>query len=259
VERARRLVESVARGRRITDVFARRDAIVFEGASSVALRRALTDRRVEAVERRGKYFWLQPDAGPALVMHFGMTGRLHQYHDRRDRPDYLKLELTLDDDTRLAFTDPRRFGRIRLRVDPPHEPPISRLGFDPLLNLPGPAAFRAAVQRRRTPIKALLLDQGFAAGVGNWIADEVLYQAKIAPHRRANELTDREADAVRRKLKHVITTAVGVDADKDRFPKTWLFHRRWRKPADAVTAGGEPIRFDTLAGRTAAWVPRAQR
>ena len=61
------------------------------------------------------------------------------------------------------------------------EPPISLLGFDALLELPPPARFAGLLAERGAPIKALLLDQAFAAGVGNWIADEVLYQARIAP------------------------------------------------------------------------------
>ena len=157
------------------------------------------------------------------------------------------------------MTNARRLGRIRLRSDPANEPPISALGFDPLLDLPAPKAFAEMLRARSAVIKALLLDQSFAAGVGNWIGDEVLYQAGIDPRRRASSLTDEEARCVRRKLKMVIERAVAVDADKTRFPKTWLFHRRWGRDESAVTARGEPIRHLTVAGRTTAWVPRVQK
>ncbi len=69
---------------------------------------------------------------------------------------------------------------MRLRDDPQTEPPISLLGFDAFRELPSPRDFAALVRARSAPMKALLLDQSFAAGVGNWIADEVLYQARIA-------------------------------------------------------------------------------
>jgi formamidopyrimidine-DNA glycosylase len=108
-------------------------------------------------------------------------------------------------------------------------------------------------------VKALLLDQSFAAGVGNWIADEVLYQARIAPRRRARSLSREEARRLRAALASVVTTAVAVGADSDRFPQTWLFHERWGRDATATTARGEKIRHDTIAGRTTAWVPAIQR
>ena len=107
-------------------------------------------------------------------------------------------------------------------------------------------------------MKSVLLDQSFAAGVGNWIADEVLFQARLDPRRRANTLTRSEIGILRNALKRVVTEAVAVDADKTRFPRTWLFHQRWGKPSDA-RIGGEPIEFLTLGGRTTAWVPTRQR
>lgn len=72
--------------------------------------------------------------------------------------------------TKVAFLDARRLGRIRLCTSPLNEPPISMLGFDPLLSMPNIEDFKKAVLRRTCPIKALLLDQSFSAGVGNWVA-----------------------------------------------------------------------------------------
>ena len=106
-----------------------------------------------------------------------------------------------------------------------------------------------------TPIKALLLDQAFAAGVGNWIADEVLYQARIDPRRRADELSPVETRRLRAKLKSVVEMAVRVDADKSRFPRGWLFHRRWKRDPTATTLRGDRIEHLTIGGRTTAWVP----
>ena len=108
-------------------------------------------------------------------------------------------------------------------------------------------------------MKALLLNQSFAAGVGNWIADEVLYQARIDPHRRPHELDDRELERVRRWLFRVIERAVAVDADKQSFPRGWLFHVRWGKDEEARTVDGHHVEFTRLGGRTTAWVPARQR
>jgi formamidopyrimidine-DNA glycosylase len=111
---------------------------------------------------------------------------------------------------------------------------------------------------RRVSLKGLLLDQSFAAGVGNWIADEVLYQARLDPRRKADTLDGDEVKRVRSKLGSIIRKAVAVNAEKKRFPRTWLFHRRWGKEKDARMANGDRIEHLTLAGRTTAWVPAVQ-
>jgi formamidopyrimidine-DNA glycosylase len=273
VEAARALVERVAAGRRIVRAWCARDGLVFERASSERWRRALIGRRFLRARRHGKHLWLELDRRPWPCLHFGMTGNLHVPSQRAARlvssgkrrsddawpPRFAKLWLTFEGGAEFVVSDARRLGRIRLRRDPRGEPPISLLGFDALLNVPSPSRFYALVHERAAPVKALLLDQSFAAGVGNWIADEVLYQARIAPARPARSLTAGEVRRLRTALRRVVRTAVGVGADSDRYPRGWLFHRRWGRRAGSVTAGGEQIRHDTIGGRTTAWVPRRQR
>jgi formamidopyrimidine-DNA glycosylase len=174
-------------------------------------------------------------------------------------PRFTKLQLVFDDGGELVLADARRLGRIRLRQDPATEPPISLLGFDAHRALPPLAPFRELVRVRSAPLKALLLDQSFAAGVGNWIADEVLYQARLDPRRPARSLTDAEIARMRTALKKVIDTSVRLSNDSDRYPRGWLFHRRWGKNPRAVTTSGAQIRHITVGGRTTAWVPTLQR
>lgn len=276
VERARRLVERVAMGRTIARVWVDDDDIVFSGVKPRAVARALKGRRVVAVRRRGKQLWWELDRRPWPVFHFGMTGQfLTPRHEgielaasprhRRDEwpPRFAKIRVWLDDGGELAMTNARRLGRIRLLQDPMREPPISRLGFDPLTDMPSRRWFLAALERRKAPIKAVLLDQQFAAGVGNWLADEVLYQARIDPRRRACDLEPGEAARVHTKLRAIVRRACDVEADKGRFPRTWLFHHRWGrgrgKRQEARTARGERILHTEVAGRTTAWVPAVQK
>lgn len=278
VEAARLIARRVAVGRRVAAVWCADDRIVFE-APPARVRRALLGARVRGVRRHGKHLWLVLDRRPWPVIHFGMTGgffvppgagtpagagtNLVAYGRKGPRgpwpPRFARLVLRFDDGGALAFADPRRLGRVRLRHDPAGEPPVSLLGFDALRGLPSPARFGAALGARRSPIKAVLLDQSFAAGVGNWIADEVLYQARIDPRRRANRLSLAEAKRLRAALRRVIAISVGARNDSDRYPRTWLFHHRWGRNADAVTARGEHIRHLTIGGRTTAWVPTVQR
>jgi formamidopyrimidine-DNA glycosylase len=271
VEHGRRLAESVARGRVIRRVWCARDPIVLDGVSPARIRGALTGKRVEEVCRRGKQLWFRMERAPHPLFHFGMTGAFvtpesaalplaSSPANRGDAwpPRFAKIRLFFEDSGELVMTNKRRLGRIRLRSAPEDEPPISRLGFDPLLDLPGPREFQRRLGRRSGNLKAILLDQSFAAGVGNWIADEVLYQARIDPRRNAGSLNVAETETLRKKLRLVVRKAVEADADKDRFPRGWLFHRRWGRDPDARTAKGERIEFLEVAGRTTAWVPAVQ-
>jgi formamidopyrimidine-DNA glycosylase len=273
VERGRLIATKVAVGRRIVDARCADDSIVFDGAPPERFRAALVGRRVRGVKRHGKHLWFELDRRPWPCLHFGMTGGFHtapggprvklrSSHKRPDSswpPRFTKLHLVFDDGGELVLADARRLGRIRLRQDPAHEPPISRLGFDAHRAIPPFAPFRDLVRKRAAPLKALLLDQSFAAGVGNWIADEVLYQARLDPRRRANSLTDAELARMRGALKRVMDTSVRLSNDSDRYPRGWLFHRRWGKNPRAVTRTGERIRHITVGGRTTAWVPTLQR
>ncbi len=270
VEYGRRVAELVSLNRVITRVWCARDSIVFQDPPA-RVRRGLTGRRVNAVRRHGKYLWFELDARPWPVFHFGMTGSFRvpggtslrlesspSHEPDQWPPRFAKIRLYFDDGGELVMTNARRLGRIRLRNDPPTQPPIGALGFDPLLALPPLREFRRLLAKRSTRLKALLLDQRFAAGVGNWIADEVLYQARIDPRRRVNELSSEEVARIHRKLAAVIRTAVRVNADKAKFPASWLFHRRWGRRPDATTTRGEPIRHIVIAGRSTAWVPSVQ-
>jgi len=130
VEAARRLAARVAVGRRIARVWCAADPIVFESPPP-RVRAALEGRRVRAARRHGKHLWLELDRGPALLMHFGMTGGLHvpdappvrlmssRGAPRRGWPPrFAKLRLVFTDGAELALADGRRLGRVRLRRDP---------------------------------------------------------------------------------------------------------------------------------------------
>ncbi len=269
VEHFRRVAEGVALGRRIARVVCADDEIVVHGTTAEAVHDALVGRRVEGTGRHGKHMWLELDTRPWLTLHFGMTGMLltpdasplalvsHIDAGTSWPPRFTKLLLVFDDGGQLAMTNPRRLGRIRLREDPKNDAPIGKLGFDPYLAMPPLAVFTALVKRRKILIKALLLDQGFAAGVGNWVADEALYQARIDPRRRAAELSDNEARCLRTCLKRIVDKAVAVDARSADYPRNWLFHHRWGKK-HGVTLRGQAVEHVTIAGRTTAWVPARQ-
>ncbi|MEM9194934.1 MAG: DNA-formamidopyrimidine glycosylase family protein [Myxococcota bacterium] len=271
-EHVRQIFEDRAVGRTIQKATIAKDPIVFDKRSAAWVRKRLAGRTVVAAHRHGKYIWLEINEGPHPIVHLGMTGTVRfpndeplrleaspKIVDRAWPPRFTKVELRFDDGGMLAYTNARRLGRILFREDPRQEAPIGKLGFDPWTEMPSPREFDARLSRRGNAVlKALLLDQKFAAGVGNWIADEVLYQARLDPRRRVQSLSPDEIARLRKKLRHVIATAVRANARKHQFPKSWLFHRRWGKEASAKTHEGRAIEFLEIGGRTTAWVPALQ-
>ena len=274
VETVCRVMRDVLVGKRITRVELVPDTIVFQSAAG-AIEDALVGRTVRSVGRRGKTFWITlAGPGPTVYGHLGMSGWIRevghegtrlQAHgaapldDAAGRPRFLKLLIQPRGSRAIAFTDPRRLGRIWLGPEPEHEPRVQRLGRDAFDDLPPVAELLALCARRRIPIKALLLDQTALAGIGNWLADEVLYQARVAPHRVAATLTRPEVAALRRAIRAVVTHAVKVGADHERFPRTWLFEHRWGGGRGSQQIDGHAIRRDEVGGRTTAWVPGLQK
>ncbi|KAJ3003102.1 UNVERIFIED_CONTAM: hypothetical protein HDU68_005872, partial [Siphonaria sp. JEL0065] len=122
--------------------------------------------------------------------------------------------------------------------------------------------FDDLIRKRAIPVKAFLLDQSVLAGVGNLYADEILYQAKIHPSQYTQTLTDVEITQVYNAVVDVMETACNVNADSSQFPDTWLFHHRYngkKKSKKAPTLpDGSLIEFETVGGRTSAFVPSQQ-
>jgi formamidopyrimidine-DNA glycosylase len=258
VERARREAQHALGGKKIIAVAAANDPLVIAGVKPKAFAAALTGRKFIKAHRKGKQMWFEFDRRPWPTLHFGMTGRFHVYTEAGDRPRHWKVEFTAADGTRLAMSDPRRFGRIRLLEDPEHQPPVSTLGYDPLDSDVTWRTIYPLLHRRNAPLKSLLLEQSLFAGVGNWIADEVLYQSKLSPRRAGSSLSEAEVRTLWSATKRIVKSAVAVNADNERFPKHWLFHHRWGRRSKAVTARGQKIVHETIGGRTTAWVPEVQ-
>jgi formamidopyrimidine-DNA glycosylase len=267
-------MERVLAGKKVTAVEVPPDSIVLKNVPPEAIHKALLGRTVQAVGRKGKYWWLELDEFPWLYGHLGMSGwirelgkesqRLHSHgkaplDDSEGRPKFLKLLIEVETGDRIAFTDGRRLGRLWLGQDPDEDPAISRLGFDCLTELPTGSKLHEKLKKRKAPIKAVLLDQGLFAGVGNWIADEVLYQAKLSPKRLASSLSLKEAKALRASLAKVVKLSVEVEADKKLFPESWLFHHRWGGDRGQERIAGKEIIREQVGGRTTAWVPERQR
>ncbi|EPQ61047.1 hypothetical protein GLOTRDRAFT_135611 [Gloeophyllum trabeum ATCC 11539] len=283
VEETARLVRNTTLGKTIRSVDTQEDAIVFTGITHEEFANEVTGRKVKNVGRYGKFFYMELDGkGRMPVLHLGMTGMIQVkglppilYKEGKKKtstqwpPKFMKFIMHLGDDSEtgveLAFLDPRRLGRIRLRTSPLTEPPISTLGFDPVLSMPSLDSLTPLVTKRRCTIKALLLDQTFSAGVGNWVADEVLYHARIHPEQRCDTLTPEQLLALHAQIRTVCVRAVAAHADDSKFPSDWLFKHRWGKGKKETHTlklpTGEPatIKWIKVGGRTSAYIAELQK
>jgi formamidopyrimidine-DNA glycosylase len=273
VETVCRVMRRVLAGHVISELEVVPDSIIFGAAPIEAIEAALCGRRVESIGRKGKIWWIDMGSPPVLFGHLGMTGwirelgastiRLREHgeaplDDETGRPRFLKLLLTADTGKRISFTDGRRLGRVWLGESPAVDRKVSALGPDALDELPKGEKFYALFGKRTAPIKALLMNQSILSGIGNWIADEVLYHARIAPHRDASTLTHAELDKLRKQILKVLTLAVEVGADHHQYPPDWMFHHRWGGGRGQAKIGRYDIVRDEVGGRTTAWVPALQ-
>lgn len=157
-----------------------------------AVEARLRGQTFQMIERRAKYILCGLD-DDWLIIHLRMTGRLYVTPNDsvHDADKWVHFGLQLDADRQLRFSDARKFGRVVVTND--LESVLGKLGPEPLADDFTPEVFSARLQGRQKVLKALLLDQGFIAGVGNIYADEALFRAGIHPLRRAGDLTPEES------------------------------------------------------------------
>jgi len=180
-------------------------------------------------------------------------------------PRFMKFVLQMEGEPHVeaAFVDGRRLARVRL-VDVPADQmrkttPLKENGPDPVIDKDILTADWLATKMRskRVPVKAFFLDQANISGVGNWVADEVLYHARIHPEQYSNTFDDAQLKQLHESLSYVCTTAVETLADSSKYPADWLMKHRWgkgKKGGDRLP-NGERIVHLKVGGRTSAVVP----
>ncbi len=166
----------------------------------------LAGRTFQSLSRRAKYLLFGLDEGWTLLLHLRMTGTLRVVPAGTAPSKHVHVVFRLEEDTDLHYRDLRKFGRMWLVQDP--NPVLAGLGPEPLSRHFTGRFLTAALARRSAPIKAVLLDQKVAAGVGNIYADESLFDAHIHPRRPANQISHEEGARLCRSLRKVLRAGI---------------------------------------------------
>lgn len=192
-------------------------------------------RQVADVGRRGKYLLAALDDGGYLVLHLGMTGSLRIHDAGQERPAMTRHIFPLDDGRELRFMDARKFGHLWL-LDAP-EQAYGLMGPEPLSADFTVAALASALQGRKAPVKALLLEQSVVAGLGNLYVDESLFRAGIHPERPGNNIND---EAIARLHSAIVATLTDATQAYD-----VARNAEWPDPPNALAPWTIPRRKDT--------------
>ena len=168
-------------------------------------RQKLLGQKVHSLERRGKYLIFHLSGGEALIIHLRMSGVLLLNSNQPDK--YIRVVFHLDNGSQLIFADRRRLGALWLVEN--EQAIVGKLGPEPLAPEFTSETLAGRLQKHRAPIKAVLLDQTFVAGIGNMYADEALFAAKIHPLREANSLAPQEIRNLHQAIRDVLWSAIG--------------------------------------------------
>lgn len=287
VETVMRGLKPVLEGRRIAGVSLRRDGLRFPFPARFAER--LSGSRVTGLWRRAKYILASLDSGEVLLVHLGMTGRFTVFSGQGARNlgefyfetaageagegPHDHVMLSLEDGTRVVYTDPRRFGIMDLfpEAETAAHKLLGGIGVEPLGNAFSADYLAARFRGKTAPLKAALLDQHIIAGLGNIYVCEALFRAGLSPRRKARTVvrkkgTDpRLADLVRH-IRDVLAEAIAAggstlqdfahtDGASGAFQQRFLVYDREGEPCSRC---GEPIRRLVQAGRSTFYCKNCQ-
>ena len=251
--------------RKTIDVVTVQDRRILGDLSVPGFTRRLTGARLTSARRHGKYLLAAIDRGGWLVLHFGMSGALAFVASGAAEPAFTRVRFDFAKagakGGALAYTNKRMIGRVSLSDGADDFIAQEKLGPDALDPHFGVGAFAAALAGTTRNVKSVLMDQEIVAGIGNIFSDEILFQARIDPALRADQLKSTEMNrlhaAMRQVLQEAVARGAGAEGFIERMPKGALLPER--KKGGHCPRCGSPLKILKLAGRTAYCCPHCQK
>tara|TARA_B100001123_G_scaffold386061_1_gene460112 strand:+ start:331 stop:1140 length:810 start_codon:yes stop_codon:yes gene_type:complete len=172
--------------------------------ASVADFEKIRGEKVVGFDRKGKYLIIELDLHN-IIVHLRMTGRI-DIVEKEEEPKYTTVEINFTNGKKMCLVDYRKFGRVWVVKD--ISKIVGHLGVEPLSNQFTTKKFEEMLEKRTGRLKPLLLNQQFIAGIGNYLADEILFRASIHPLRKANTLTKEEKKILHISIRYIIKKAI---------------------------------------------------
>lgn len=233
--------------------------------------RRLRGARVERVGRRGKHILAEFDNGQVLITHLRMTGRFLLLAPGRTLPKHTHALFTLGEGRRLAFTDQRHFGLMKVvsAEDLAETRELRGLAPEPFSEEFTPDYLAAVLARTRRALKDVLLDQTKVTGLGNIYAAEVLHLARVNPFSNASHVQRRQVTRLHRAILEVLGEALAhgstMNVDPENIDGSYFggggYNRRWRvydREGEPCHKCKDPIRRVAHAGRSTYFCGRCQ-
>jgi formamidopyrimidine-DNA glycosylase len=268
VETYVRELEPLLVGRRVTAVCVKWSRTIATPAAA-EFEQALAGSTFSDFDRRGKFMLFGLDDGRFLVVHLRMTGKLQVVPQTTIPDKHVHVVIDLDNDTSLHFQDTRKFGRMWLTDDV--DLVLTKLGPEPLGAAFTPDYLAEKLASRKASIKALLLDQGIVAGVGNIYADEALFRARIHPARVGGSLSPDEIDRMYAAIVALLTRAIELQGSSLGTSSLQNYSRpggqpggfqeeHWvfRRTGEPCVNCGHPIERSVIAQRSTHFCPVCQ-
>lgn len=246
-------------GKRITEVLLHSSKRCFRTMENPSDLEGLVGATLKEIQTHGKQMIFHFSGARYLGVHLGMTGKLFTKSNRYppDKHDHLAIKTKAKT---FVFKDSRMFGAIRYHQGKELPSWLSHLPTEILSKDFTADLFHSYVSRhQKQTLKGFLLLQNRFPGVGNWMADEILWRAQLLPDRRVSSLTQAELDCLYRKIVEVCRDAMRViGKDWGTPPADWLFTHRW-KDGGICPETEQPLARETIAGRTTCWSPHWQK
>jgi formamidopyrimidine-DNA glycosylase len=248
----------IGRGHDIVDLSLHAHNRVFRGTKTRGLRKHLVGTKLERSIAHGKRMLFRFSGDNWLGIHLGMTGKI-RVEDPGFRPTKHDHLVLCQRKRALIFTDSRQFGRVRFHHGP-GEPDWWKSPAPEIVSRDFDQRFvdQFLDRHRKAPIKAALLMQNGFPGIGNWMADEILWRARILPAKRTGKLIAGERAAIFHAIKFVVKKSLEtLGKDFSDPPGGWLIHQKWKRNG-LCPKHRTPLGHATIAGRTTAWCARCQ-
>ena len=228
---------------------------LLQNVDADVLKEKLEGQRFKYTRRYGKYTFTSLDNDFWLILHYGMTGRLKYFKNYDEAPRYDRLLITFEDESSLAFDDPRKFGKINLTSSAEEFVSQKKLGPDALeIDI---KTFKEIFKKKKGAVKSVFMDQHVIAGIGNIYSDEILFQTCIHPKSHANKLNSAQIEQIFKVMKDVLKTSVDKRMAGEELPDSFIIPHR-KKNGKCPNSN---IKLETIkvSSRTAYYCPKCQK